>query len=308
MKIIYYNAFDPTDQVELLRQLLPQAEVRLWQEGDTAQADYALVWNPPAAMLAGRNELKAIFNLGAGVDALMKLNDQLPAHVPIIRMEDAGMGEQMADYVSHAVLRYFRHFDQYQQQANSASWQQKGSDKKRDFNIAVLGLGVLGKVIAKRLQMLNFPVLGWSRTQKQLEGVTCFWGANGLNSCLAQARVAVNILPLTDATKHIFNRSALSQLPKGAYLVNVGRGAHVVETDLLALLQSGHLAGATLDVFQTEPLPADHAFWTQPNVTITPHIAAQTLIDDGYAQIAEKLQRLEQGLPVTGVIDRNRGY
>jgi len=116
MKIIYYNAFDPKDHGQLFAQTMPEAEVRLWREGDVGPADYALVWKPPAAMLANRNELKAIFNLGAGVDAIMKLNDQIPAHVPIIRLEDAGMGEQMADYVSHAVLGYFRHFDQYRQE------------------------------------------------------------------------------------------------------------------------------------------------------------------------------------------------
>jgi len=312
MKIIYYNAFDPKDHGALFQQAItpriPAAEVRLWHEGDDGPADYALVWKPPIQMLAGRNALKAIFNLGAGVDAIMKQSDQIPAHVPIIRLEDAGMGEQMADYVSHAALEYYRHFDQYRQQAAKISWQPKWPDKKSDFAIAVLGLGVLGRVIVERLQLLNFPVLGWSRTQKNLHGVACYSGADGLKTCLSKARAVVNILPLTDATRDILNAESLSHLPKGAFLINVGRGAHLVEQDLLALLQNGHIAAATLDVFQTEPLPQNHPFWKQPNLTITPHISAQTLLDDGNAQIAEKLHRLEQGLPVTGVIDRNEGY
>lgn len=308
MKIIYYNAFDPKDHGQLFARCMPQAEVRLWREGDSAPADYALVWKPPAAMLANRNDLKAIFNLGAGVDAIMKLNDQIPAHVPIIRLEDAGMGEQMADYVSHAVLGYFRHFDQYRQETAQKKWLPKWPDKKQDFKIAVLGLGVLGSVIAMRLQQLNFPVMGWSRTQKALDVMDCYSGPDGLKTCLSQARAVVSILPLTDETGNLLGRATLTHLPRGSYLINVGRGAHVVEPDLLALLQSGHLAGATLDVFQQEPLPLSHPFWNQPNLTITPHISAQTLLDEGNAQIAVKLQHLEQGLHVSGVIDRQKGY
>jgi len=308
MHIIYYNGFDPSDHGELFQQLMPDAQIRLWQEGDQQPADYALVWKPPIQMLAGRDDLKAIFNLGAGVDAIMKLSDQIPAHVPIIRLEDAGMAEQMADYVTHAALGYFRHFDQYQRLAGQRQWQPKWPDKKIEFSVAVLGLGVLGSVIVQRLQQLNFPVLGWSRSQKNLAGVDCYFGLDGLRECLSRARVAVGILPLTEATTGILNRTNLAYLPKGAYLINVGRGAHVVEEDLLELLQNGHLAGATLDVFQTEPLPQQHPFWHQANITITPHISAQTVLEEGNQQIAGKLRQLEQGLPVTGVINRQLGY
>ena len=308
MKIIYYNAFDPKDHGQLFGQHMPEAEVRLWCEGDTGPADYAVVWKPPAAMLAKRNDLKAIFNLGAGVDAIMQLDAQIPAHVPIIRLEDAGMGEQMADYVSHAVLGYFRQFYQYRNEVAQQKWLPKWPADKKNFNIAVLGLGVLGNVIVERLQQLHFPVLGWSRTQKNIPGVTCYSGVAGLKKCLSNASAVVSILPLTDETVNILNRDTLSTLPRGAYLINVGRGAHVVEADLLALLQSGHLAGATLDVFQNEPLPLAHPFWKQANLTITPHISAQTLLDIGNEQIVGKLRSLEQGRPVTGIIDRQKGY
>ena len=308
MKIIYYNGFDLPDEGEAFKAIMPQAQVRRWQPGDAAPADYALVWKPPAEMLANRSDLKAIFNLGAGVDALMKMADRIPANVPIIRLEDAGMAEQMADYVSSAVLRYYRHLDDYQRQAMHQRWQPKWPASKQQFTVAVLGLGVLGRVIAKRLQQLQFPVLGWSRTKKNLDGVSCFSGDNELAACLAKARVVVCILPLTTQTTGILNRTTLSALPRSAYVINVGRGAHIVEEDLLALLQNGHLAGATLDVFQTEPLPSGHPLWQQHNVTITPHISAQTLLDDAYVQIAEKINRLDQGLPVSGVIDRNQGY
>jgi glyoxylate/hydroxypyruvate reductase A len=308
MKVIYYNAVDPEDHGQQFQQLVPEAEVRLWREGDNDAADYALVWRPPAAMLKGRSDLKAIFNMGAGVDAILKLNQDIPSHVPIIRIEDAGMGEQMADYASFAVLRYYRQFDLYQNQQERHAWVQKKPASKNDFRLAVLGLGVLGQVIVQRLLALNFPVSGWSRSQKNIDGVRCFSGEDGLAQCLASANAVVSILPLTVETTGILNRATLSHLPKGAFLINVGRGAHVVEEDLLALLQSGHLAGATLDVFQTEPLPDHHPFWGRSDVTITPHISALTLVEEGNAQIAEKLRRLEQGLAVTGEINRSTGY
>ena len=313
MRIIYYNVQDLSDHgapyLQVIQQLIPTAQMRKWQAGDDGPADYALVWKPPVQMLAGRTDLKAIFTLGAGVDAIMGLSDQIPAHVPIIRMEDAGMAEQMADYVSYALLRYFRHFGHYEEAARKAVWQPLATgNTKSAFPVAILGLGILGTVIAQRIQQLNFPVLGWSRTQKNLEGAACYFGADGLKNCLSKAQVVVCVLPLTADTTGILNRSTLSNMPKGAYLINVARGAHVVEADLVALLRSGQLAGATLDVVQTEPLPPLHPLWQQPNLTITPHIAAVTVHEQGNTQVAEKLVRLEQGLPVTGVINRRLGY
>lgn len=312
MNVIYYNGSDLSDDGSalqtLLREDLPAAVVRHWREGDNNPADYAIVWRPPAALLAERTDLKAVFALGAGVDALLKLGEQLPAGVPIFRLEDAGMGEQMADYVSHAVLRYFRRFDVYEQQAVVRRWQQHPLRNKADFRVAVLGLGVLGTVVAQRLRRLGFPVSGWSRTPRQLDGVTCFAGSASLPDCLAQASVVVGMLPLTAATNGILNKAMLQHMPRGGYLINVGRGAHVNEADLLSLLQSGQLDGATLDVMQTEPLPDDHPFWQQPNLTVTPHVAALTIMADAHAQIAGKLRQLVSGEPVSGRVDRVNGY
>ena len=163
MKILYYNASDLDDHGQLLQPHFPDAEIRLWRPGDQAPADYAVVWRAPAEMWAGRTGLKAICSLGAGVDALLQFQEQLPPFVPLIRLEDAGMGEQMADYVSYAVLRYYRRFDQYQRQAGAALWQPLRPVSKATFTVAVLGLGVLGATVARRLQALTFPVGGWSR-------------------------------------------------------------------------------------------------------------------------------------------------
>lgn len=309
MDIIYYSSADPlATNIISLQQALPKATIRQWQPGDTAHADYALVWKPPPEMLAGRERLKAIFNLGAGVDALLQMAQHIPANVPLYRLEDAGMGEQMADYVSLAVLGYFRRMDDYRQLARLALWQPKPANHKADFKIAVLGLGVLGRVIVERLQALNFPVVGWSRTPKNIAGAECYSGEAGLQSCLSKATVVVCILPLTPETEGLLNRTRLMYLPPGGYVINVGRGAQLVENDLLELLHSGHLAGATLDVVQTEPLAPQHPFWREPKITITPHVSALTLMDQSQAQLVEKIQQLELGLPVSGLIDRSKGY
>ncbi|MGN6701374.1 MAG: 2-hydroxyacid dehydrogenase, partial [Burkholderiaceae bacterium] len=268
---------------------LPQARLRVWRDGDDAPADYAIVWKPPAAMLRGRTALKAIFNLGAGVDAILDLGDALPPGVPVVRLDDAGMGAQMGEYVAHAVLRHFRRFDAYAAQAAQGLWKPLPPRDRRDFTVGILGLGVLGTKIAQALAPFGFRLTGWSRTPKAVPGVACHAGADGLDAFLHGANVLVCVLPLTAGTRGILNRDTLGKLPRGGYVVNVARGAHVVEDDLLALVRSGHLAGAALDVFAEEPLPPNHPFRREPNITITPHIAALTLRDESIAQIAGKI-------------------
>lgn len=310
MQKILFHATSPNSEQWLrsLRQVLPQAEIRQWQEGDQAAADYAVVWKPPAAMLYGRSDLKAIFNLGAGVDAILHLRNALPAGVPVIRLDDAGMGVQMAEYALYALLRYFRRFDSYEAQRAAGQWNFLRPFEKRDFSVGVLGLGALGMHIVQAVQHFGFPLHGWSRTAKQIAGVTCHAGAAGLPAFLQASRVLICILPLTDETHGMLNRATLAQLPRGAYLINVARGAHVVEADLLALIQEGQLAGAALDVFDAEPLPAEHPFWQEPRISITPHMAAMSLFDESSRQIADKMQALQQGLPVHGVVDFLKGY
>jgi glyoxylate/hydroxypyruvate reductase A len=309
MKIIVYaGGTDPQPWLQALATQLPQAELRAWQEGDTGPADYAVLWKPPAAMLRGRDELKAIFNLGAGVDAVLQLGDALPAHVPLVRLDDAGMGVQMAEYVTHAVLRHFRRLDEYEVLRQRGEWKFLKPHQREEFSVGVLGIGVLGSQVAAALRQFSFPVHGWSRTPRQLEGVHCHAGSAQLDAFLAASRVLVCMLPLTPDTRGILNRDTLGRLPRGAYLINVARGAHLVETDLLALLEQEHLAGATLDVFQQEPLPAEHPFWQEPRISITPHISAMTLREDSVRQIAAKIQALQQGLPIDGIVDRVKGY
>lgn len=308
MKIVYYAPEGrPDPWLDALRSHLPQAELRVWAPGDSDAADYALVWKPPLALLQLPG-LKAVFSLGAGVDHILAHGDAIPPRLPIVRLSDAGMGEQMAEYVSWAVLGYFRRFDDYARQRSERQWRFLKPNDKRAFSVGILGMGILGKRIAASLLHFGFPVNGWSRTPKQLEGVRTWAGDADLPAFLAASRVLVCILPLTSETAGMLNRETLSQLPQGAYVVNVARGPHVVEDDLLALVQNGHIAGATLDVFEQEPLPAAHPFWSEPNITITPHVAAVTLRAVSVAQISEKIGSLEQGGNIDGVVNRERGY
>ena len=288
-----------------LQAALPQADISVWQPGAPV-ADYAVVWAPPQRFLDEQQGIQALFNIGAGVDAL--LQRRLPPGALVVRLDDAGMAVQMAEYVCHAVIRHFREFDQYEAGMRAGQWAYRKPRLRQDFPVGVMGLGVLGVRVAKALAQFEFPVNGWSRSPKAIGGVRAFSGQDGFHDFLAASRVLVNLLPLTPDTQDILSRDTLSRLQPGGYLINVARGAHLVEDDLLALLASGHLAGATLDVFRTEPLPAGHPFWNHPRIVATPHTSARTLRDESIAQIAGKIVALERGETIAGVVDPAYGY
>src|SRR5450830_660802 len=251
----------------------PDARVSVWQAG-AAPADYAVVWAPPQAFLDQQAGLRAIFNIGAGVDALMK--SRLPAGVPVVRLDDAGMSVQMAEFVAHAMIRHFRELDGYEADVAQGKWSYRKPRLRSDFTVGVMGLGVLGQRVAQALCLFEFPVRGYSRSAKQVEGIECFSGPVG-----------------------------------GAGFQAFLRGAHLVEADLLDALASGQVAGATLDVFRTGPLPAGHAFWQHPQITVTPHTSARTLREESIAQIAGKIRALQAGASldaIAGVVNPERGY
>ena len=288
-----------------LAAVLPGADISVWQPG-APQADYAVVWAPPQQFMDEQAGLKALFNIGAGVDALLKL--RLPPQALVVRLDDAGMAVQMAEYVCHAVIRHFREFDGYEADMAAGRWGYRKPRLRSDFPIGVMGLGVLGERVARALAQFDFPINGYSRSPKAIDGVRAFTGAEQFNDFLVASRVLVNLLPLTPETANVMNQDTLGRLQPGAYVINVARGAHLVEEDLLALIDSGHVAGATLDVFRTEPLPAGHAFWNHPRITITPHTSARTLRDESIAQIARKMAALERGEAVAGIVNPARGY
>jgi glyoxylate/hydroxypyruvate reductase A len=306
MRVVYFSADQDADKwLPGLRAALPGAEVSLWVPG-AAPADYAVVWKPSQQLLDEQPQLKAIFNTGAGVDALMQL--RLPAGVPVVRLDDAGMSVQMAEYVCHALIRHFREFDAYEADTRAGKWSFRKPLARADFPVGIMGMGVLGERVARAVAQFDFPVNGWSQSVKTVPGVQCFAGGAQFDDFLAASRVLVCLLPLTPETQDLLNLANLSRLQSGGYVINVARGAHLVDEDLLALLDSGHLAGATLDVFRTEPLPPEHPFWTHPKITVTPHTSARTLRSESIAQIAEKIAALERGEPVAGKVDPSRGY
>jgi len=302
----------PEPWLQGLRTALPEAEVTLWAPG-APPADHAVVWAPPQQFIDEQAGLATLFNIGAGVDALLRL--RLPPGMHVVRLDDAGMSVQMAEYVCQAVIRHFREFDLAEADMAAGKWAFRKPRHRADFAVGIMGLGVLGGRVAQALQVFDFPVNGWSRSAKPATGalahVRGFAGEAQLPDFLAASRVLVNLLPLTAQTENILNHVTLSQLQPGGYVINVARGAHLVDADLLALLDSGHLAGATLDVFRTEPLPAGHPFWHHPKLTLTPHTSARTLRDDSVAQIARKIRALAAGEPIAnipGVVDTSLGY
>ncbi|MEX3763376.1 2-hydroxyacid dehydrogenase [Paraburkholderia phenoliruptrix] len=313
MKILFYMPdAEAAAWLHDFARALPHAGLREWQPGDTAPADFAVVWRPPREMLAGRADLRAIFNLGAGVDAILSLEREQPGSLPrnaqLIRLEDTGMAPQMAEYVTHAVLRYLRRFDEYATLQRERRWHVLDPHPREAFTVGVLGLGVLGTHVARTLAAFGLPVRGYSRSVKEVEGIAAFAGEAQFDAFLDGAKVLVNLLPHTPDTANVLNARTFSKLARGAYLINVARGAHLVEADLLDALASGQLAAATLDVFRQEPLPPDHPFWQEPRITITPHMSALTLREESVAQIAGKMLALERGEAVSGVVNIERGY
>ena len=281
------------------------ADISLWQPG-AALADYAVVWAPPQQFFDEQHALQAVFNIGAGVDAL--LSKRIAPHTAIVRLDDAGMAVQMAEYVCHALIRHTREFAAYEHDMAQGRWTFRKPLSRADFPVGVMGMGVLGERVAKALQVFEFPVNGFSRSPKQVEGVRGFHGLGSLPAFLQASRVLVNLMPLTAETENILNHATLSQLQTGGYVINVARGKHLVEEDLIALIDNGHLAGATLDVFRTEPLPAEHPFWKHPRITLSPHASARTLRSESVTQIVEKITAMQRGASITGVVDTQRGY
>lgn len=307
MKILLQHPRDAGGQWRAaLARALPEAAIAVWPDVPEAP-DYALVWKPPAELFSRVQPRRAIFNLGAGTDVLLAL-PSLPDGVPVIRLEDAGMAEQMAEYATLAVLRIYRETDTYAAQQRERRWEPRPRIAKSGFGIGILGCGVLGRAVANALSPFGFPVAAWSRSRKSVPGIESFAGIAELPAFLARARVLVCLLPSTPGTRGLLDRAALASLPRGAHVVNIARGDLLVDEALVALLDEGHLAGATLDVFREEPLPPGHPFWHHPQMTLTPHVSALTLVEDSVAQVAAKIRQLERGEPVSGVVDRVRGY
>jgi glyoxylate/hydroxypyruvate reductase A len=288
-----------------LRRAIPGATVSVWEPG-AAPADHAVVWCPPQQFIDEQQSLQTLFNIGAGVESLLGL--RLPEDIKVIRIDDSGASTQMAEYVCHTVIGYFREFSEHDADKAQHKWGYRKTKKRSDFTVGVMGVGAMGMRVVKALQMFEYPINVYSKTAKEISGVNCFSGTQGLSEFLSKTRVLINLMPLTPETEDILNQKTLSQLQPDGYVINLARGKHLVEQDLISLLDSGHLSGATLDVFRTEPLPADHPFWLHPKITITPHTAARTAREDVVRQIADKIQALQHGNSINGIVDPQKGY
>lgn len=295
--------------VEALAALLPDAHV-YGIDGEAASAGgahYAVGWNPDRAFFAAHPSLRAFFAASAGVDALLA-GGALPDSLPLVRIEDGGMATQMAEYCVHEAIRLQRRFGDYEAQQREQVWRPLEAEPKSAWPVGVFGLGAIGAQVARTLAHAGFPVRGYARSPKRLDGIECFDDRHGLRSFLEGTRLLVVVAPHTRDTGQLFDAQRLSWLMPGAWLVNVARGALVDETALLAALDTGRLAGATLDVVAAEPLPLGHPFWHHRGIRLTPHVSGITQIDESARQIAGKIAALERGNPVTGLVDRNRGY
>jgi glyoxylate/hydroxypyruvate reductase len=292
-----------------LQDALPGDEIRIWPDcGDPAEIEAVITFAPEPGSLLGFPRLRFIASTGAGVDAMLDPKRRLPPAVPVLRLVDPNLTQDMATYVLTTVLRYFRQLDQYDAQQREAAWTQLPRPRFEDFPVGILGMGALGGAAARLLRSVGFTVHGWSRTLHGLPGVITHAGEVGLKAMLPDVAVLVLLLPLTPATRGIVNADMLARLRPGARLVNAARGALVVDADLLSALDSGHVAHATLDVFATEPLPADHPYWRHPRVTVTPHVAALTDARSAAAQVAEQLRRARKGEELLHRADPVRGY
>ena len=310
MTLIFYSANDSwEDWSAYLSRDVPEIPMRHWDEpGNDAAVRFALVWNPPRGELQRRfPNLEYIFSLGAGVDALLDDPD-LPHSVPVVRMVEEALVIGMTEYVALHVLRIHRQQRDFEIQQRAGEWRQIVTPLAPDRKVGLMGLGVLGSDAAAALTALRFDVASWTRTPKAVPGVYCFHGDDGLGPFLARTEILVALLPLTDDTRGILNAGLFAQLPKGAGLINAGRGGLQVEADIITALDSGQLSEAVLDVFSTEPLPEDNPLWRHSRVTLTPHNAALTGSETGAREVAANLQRVLAGERPHNIVDTKAGY
>lgn len=308
MALMFLSPDDPAEawRAALLARV-PELDFRIWPEvGNPAEIDIALVWQPPPGELARYANLRAILSLGAGIDGLLA-QPSLP-DVPIARMVDPSLTRTMTEYVVLATLRHHRQFDHFEREQRAARWSYAFPPQAAERRIGVMGLGVLGSAAAASLAAQGFPVAGWSRELRQLAGIETFAGRAGLAAFLARTDILVCLLPLTRETAGILNAATFAGLPPGAFVINVARGAHLVEADLIAALDSGQLAGATLDVFRDEPLPPENPVWHHPLVLITPHVASYASTRTAAEGVAENIRRARAGEELLHQVDRARGY
>ena len=309
MAILFYSNVDsgPRWRTQLLRQM-PERECRVWPDiGDPADIDYAIVWRAPPGLLVSLPRLRMILSLGAGIDHVLR-DSTRPPGVPIVRLVDPYLTGAMSEYVALQVFRLHRQDVDYQEQQRREQWIEHPQKNAGERTVGILGCGVIGREAGRRLKTFGFDVAGWTRTARQLPEFPTHAGAAGLDELLGRSEILVCLLPLTPETEGILNAGTFARLPRGAGIVNAGRGQHLVEDDLIPALDSGQLSAAALDVFREEPLPPTHPFWHHPRIVVTPHIAGITNPATAAIVLCDAIRRFEAGEPVPNLVDPSRGY
>jgi len=311
--MVAVTGWDPHPWFERFRASAPERDIRLWPDhmGEAGDIAYACVWKPPPGLLTGLPNLKAIFSLGAGVDHL--IDDATLPDVPIVRIVDPDLTMRMTEFVTLQVLMIHRRQRLYDAQQAARHWQDHDQPPASAVSVGIMGLGVLGRDAAQVLRRIGFNVAGWSRTRKAVAGIATFHGPDGLEAFLNRSEILVCLLPHTPATEGILNLALFRSLKRdgalgGAYLINAGRGKLQIDTDIVAALDEGALAGATLDVFPVEPLPPGSPLWSHPGIAITPHNAAASDAHALAANVLNQIARHERGEPFEHVVDRRVGY
>jgi glyoxylate/hydroxypyruvate reductase A len=309
MAVIFHCPWENADVwQDALAAEMPDEDIRRWPDaGDPADIDFAVVWQLPDGVLQSFPNLLGISSMGAGVDGLMA-DPTLPEGVPVARLVDPVMSSRMAEYVAASVLHYHLQFDAYFEQQRQEIWHRRLPHDAASRPIGMLGLGELGQAAAAMLQRIGFTVSGWSRSPKDLPGITCHHGADGLTAVLGGSDIVVLLLPHTSATVDLINAGRIAQMRLGSYLINCARGELIVETDVLDGLGDGNLAGYTLDVARTEPLPEGHPFWRHPKVRITPHVSSISETSSGVRILAEQIRRVRRGEPLLHTVELSSGY
>ncbi|NER11266.1 glyoxylate/hydroxypyruvate reductase A [Muriicola jejuensis] len=277
------------------------------EEHPAEKITMAVVWKHPKGSLKAYPNLKCIASFGAGVDFIFG-DPTRPEGVPITRVVDDALANDMAEYVITAIMGHLKNMDQYARDQEKGLWQPRPYSRIADHTIGIMGIGTLGTQLADKLRVMGFRIIGWSKNPKELPGVHVFHGIESRREFLSKSTVLVCLLPLTPETKKILNQQTLSQLPHGAFLINVARGGHLEEGDLIPLLDSGQLSGACLDVFEEEPLPSGHLFWEHPKIRITPHVASVSDPQSVVPQLAENFFRLREGKELRNQVDLQQGY
>ena len=295
---------------ELMCGLIPDLDFRIHPDiGDPADIEMTLIWRYKLNELKSFPNLKLIASLGAGVDHLVGEDRRhLPEGVPIARLVDPSMTTQMTEWCLMAILNHNRRWDAYRKLQAERRYEEIAVRQPGDVTVGVLGLGELGGDCARVLAAVGYRVKGWSRSPKDLDGVACSHGADSLAGFLGDCDIVVCLLPLTPDTTGILNARTFAQMKPVAHIVNAARGGHIVEADLIAAIDAGHIDGATLDVQQAEPMPDDHPFWYHPRIVIFPHVAAITIAESCAPQVAENYRRMKDGRPFLNLVDLDRGY